>query len=697
MNLKKIVFILAACLLMTAIPEIAETYTCGTQGFSFEYDPAYTVMWEDGVGAMVYTGTPEYIPYAIVSRIGKGSMPNFDVDAYIDRDIKDTQARYGGSLLSAERKTFAIDGLELPGVHYIYELDGIVINGEKAKVELMTFVHETDDSVRCFSAKYNPGEGDKTIAAMEQAIRSFTANEIPVVYETFNCDAEGFSFEADSSYIVQYNEDNSMRIYTESEGFLPYASVWCLAKEDASGYDIDDMLAGCTDDLKMFYGERLRTIDDVTIEIGGDEVKGMGYIYDNDQGYGIERLVFIQNGGDSLRQFEARAPEGMIDEALMAMIHAAESFKLIGESELDNTYSESSNAPDIGTNYGSTPTEPVVGFELRPITWEGINIGKVAVPNRYIYMSEIHNCDETTCMGSPVRINLNVMSEDGTVTMSYYAAETYIDRVSSIYTDAIAPEGTPDIQTAIFQKHYLNAAQYCDERAADMNASFWRNEPITNYEAMVDEHYREYAGAVLPDIMRKEWCEVTAAQRAYTYEMGGREWAMCIAAEVRAMQVSYVSMSSEVQTIWEVPGGVFTLICPLEDYERIYSGAFAAFMQNTSMTDKFVEIQEVISNQIRDASMGIFNMRVGQSMAYATAMDTFMSESVDSYLASSSYDTAARFSDYMFDQNTYTTSDGYEVSISTGYDYVWEGDNGMVFYSQYASDMPYGAVQLSPR
>ena len=77
-------------------------------------------------------------------------------------------------------------------------------------------------------------------------------------------------------------------------------------------------------------------------------------------------------------------------------------------------------------------------------------------------------------------------------------------------------------------------------------------------------------------------------------------------------------------------------------------------------------------------------------------MNALTSASVNSYLQSSSYSNTDRFTDYIFDQNSYTTSDGYEVKISTEYDYVWDGGNGTVYYSDSAFDMPYGAVQLYP-
>ncbi len=339
--------------------------------------------------------------------------------------------------------------------------------------------------------------------------------------------------------------------------------------------------------------------------------------------------------------------------------------------------------------------EETFGFAIKPIVWEGVNIGKTAVPSGYYLLSEMHCCDESTCMGSPLGVGLSVMSETAPVTMSYNSNKTYIDRVSTAYRSLMADEGELDTQTAIFQKHYLNAFQYCDEIAASMNAVFLREEPITFYDEMVERHYSEYTSSPLPSYMKMEWCEVTAAKRVYTYELGGRAWAMCIAAEVRGLQYR-LNNSKEVLTVWDVPGGIFQLICPLEDFERINAGAFSVFMQNTSMTDKFFVLQEELSNQIRDRVINKMNMVTAQSMAYAAAMDSFRSESVNSYLASSSYDTAARFSDYILDQNTYATSSGCDVSISTDYDYVWES-GGSVYYSRSASDVPYGASVLSPK
>ena len=55
-----------------------------------------------------------------------------------------------------------------------------------------------------------------------------------------------------------------------------------------------------------------------------------------------------------------------------------------------------------------------------------------------------------------------------------------------------------------------------------------------------------------------------------------------------------------------------------------------------------------------------------------------------------------RITDYIFDQNDYTLEDGTHVKVSTGYSYVWEGDNGNVYASNSLSDQPGGSRQLYP-
>ncbi len=60
------------------------------------------------------------------------------------------------------------------------------------------------------------------------------------------------------------------------------------------------------------------------------------------------------------------------------------------------------------------------------------------------------------------------------------------------------------------------------------------------------------------------------------------------------------------------------------------------------------------------------------------------------------YTTTDQFSDYIFDQNDYTLSNGDHVKVPDSYDYVYEGDDGNVYVSDSSFDQPGGSTQLYP-
>jgi hypothetical protein len=169
-------------------------------------------------------------------------------------------------------------------------------------------------------------------------------------------------------------------------------------------------------------------------------------------------------------------------------------------------------------------------------------------------------------------------------------------------------------------------------------------------------------------------------------------YALVVMAEVRAYQTN---AAGTVTTFWDVPE-FFYMSCPWEDYDKVHGSDFQIFTANTAVSDTFIRLQEELTNEIQKKIMGSWAAAIAASNAYAQAMNSLMSQSVNNYLYSSNYSASDRFSDYIFDRNEYTTSDGYGVSISTAYDYVWEGSNGTVYYSNSSFDMPYGATQLYP-
>ena len=81
-------------------------------------------------------------------------------------------------------------------------------------------------------------------------------------------------------------------------------------------------------------------------------------------------------------------------------------------------------------------------------------------------------------------------------------------------------------------------------------------------------------------------------------------------------------------------------------------------------------------------------------MAYMETMTNLTFSMVESSLGGS-YSTSDRFSDYIFDQNDYTTLDGSHVKVSTSYDYVYQSGSS-VYFTNDALSIPSGATMLTP-
>ena len=350
-----------------------------------------------------------------------------------------------------------------------------------------------------------------------------------------------------------------------------------------------------------------------------------------------------------------------------------------------------------------SPSGPVLAngvgsFTMQPITWQGAGLGKCAVPAGYTLYSEVHCGDETTCLGAPIRVHAQVVSNSASSTLGYFSSEMYLERIKSGYFPH--RDGQLDSQMYIFMMRYMDASQCCDWLASRLvsGSSFWKNEDSSFFNSKVEAALNEYRNEVEPGLkaqnhIKTNWFDVTAAHKVYTYEYGGVTYALCILAEVRAYQLN---AAGEVMTAWDIPE-YYYMSCPLSDYERIHATDFQAFIANTAISDTFKQLQEDLTKEIQRHIQSTWAAAIAASNAYVRAMNALTSQSVNSYLSSSSYSASDRFSDYIFDRNEYTTSDGYSCSISTSYDYVWEGSNGTVYYSNSAFDMPSGATQLSPR
>ena len=142
-------------------------YECTQQDFSFLYDSAYTVEWNERTGTTIYTKEPGAIPYLQIFRSTK-SHAGFDAKSHFAAVIKQMTEEYGDRLIAkTEYKYYIIAGKELEG--------GVMIKYKAGTdvVEMLIVAELTQDSVVQYVCRYFDGQGDEALKALEKAVASY--------------------------------------------------------------------------------------------------------------------------------------------------------------------------------------------------------------------------------------------------------------------------------------------------------------------------------------------------------------------------------------------------------------------------------------------------------------------------------------------------------------------------------------------
>ena len=331
---------------------------------------------------------------------------------------------------------------------------------------------------------------------------------------------------------------------------------------------------------------------------------------------------------------------------------------------------------------------------------------RCVTPRGYAVTWEAQRCTAAQSYSNPWQLALRADSGDGIV-MDYISGMDFLSAVG---------EETPDGQfnAAYYTPmlHYMNASQYCDFYAQSYLSAMAL--PVTDL-ALVDEDAFPalqgwLRGLAQAELARGRWetqfsaiqvdgTEYTMCGRRYSLQMGGEVWYFAVITGTVGVQytASYEGLKvdkrgglvfgtiSNSWIAWNIPG-IYTLFCPADRWAEA-DAAFSVFLANTSESDQFKAANRRLSEVLWDIVAGTPDLSAGRSRS-----EQVMREEISS---GDDYD-EERFTDYLFDQNDYTLSDGSHVKVSTEYDYVYEGDGGVVYYSSSAFAQPGGSTQLYP-
>ena len=471
-------------------------------------------------------------------------------------------------------------------------------------------------------------------------------------------------------------------VWLGDEGYVP--NLWLYVRKNKLNDPVSYLHETFTDYMKNEYGDRLAGINKFEYyEIAGKKLSGIEYSYRGSDDTIIYQLNLVEALEDADIEYQARYTNSTREMVLNALETAITCF------QADPDYYTAAPAPEA-----KAPAAAAGNFKVTNIKADDMIIGRCVAPEEYTVTSRAFCCTEEQSAGNPWLLAVSAISPEG-VGLTYSSAQNF-------YT---VPGADPSLDGTFHMKfmtpilHYMNAAEYCDYWAKRMNGSVKKIELVkeNNYpelQEQLDKQAEAYKGLnnrlTAGSGLTVSKVKNTMAARIYYMESDtGLPYYFVVATATRGVWYDthldgpIVDIDSS-YILWDSPC-VYTMLCPPAMLDSV-GDVLTTFIENTSVTDQFMVANQRVSTEILSMMTGI-NL---------SGLESYSRKFMQEETAKGDDYSEERFSDYIFDQNDYTLSDGSHVKVPTNYEYVWEGDNGMVYYSDSAFAQPGGSTQLTP-
>ncbi len=297
----------------------------------------------------------------------------------------------------------------------------------------------------------------------------------------------------------------------------------------------------------------------------------------------------------------------------------------------------------------------------------------------------------------PGMTQLSAVSPDGQrsfqliSTMSYYQTDSIFNSLG---------ENETDPTTYRIHRQYRTAEQFVEMMlsgigctgAQKLSSSSIDSQSLSALKSTAEQHAGETGYSLVQSLANLGMSanlvgyESTVVDNRYavTTQSGQTEY-IEVFTLVWAYQTSWVVQNSSItvnEIYWCVP---FTYIFTAESEQALTSmqNEFLTFVSNSSVSPEFYYLVEQYRAYIE-------NLLAQQLTNQIQAATEIQSQLMDGY--SSSSDTNDRvtdmWSDYIYDRDDYTTSDGSTVKVPTYYDHVYETDSGDIYVTNDSLNVP---------
>ena len=511
---------------------------------------------------------------------------------------------------------------------------------------------------------------------------------VPNGMRILSCPEGHFSTLVDFDCETEFREGDGLYIYTYKQGWFPYILVhvgWLDGRIlDGETYIREKLIP----DYQDSYGANgpLVITQHGDFTIGGHSAAAVDVQYHRaSDGMKIYFLTVIDVQEDFTASYRIRYTEESERKDLLADLDT-----IAANMHADADYYTGSYTQAPQNQSGEAAAHC---FTVTSIKQDNMIVGRCTAPADYTITSQAFCCTLAQSAGNPWLLMVAASSETG-ILMSYASGRDYYANANGVTQDEVF---SSEFFTPML--HYMNAADYCDYWASRMNPTaktikLVEENTYPGQQAMLRDAEKSYMDMVNTEAnslgLTMDKAAFTLGMRRYYLETdSGLEYYFCVATATRGAWYTaslpglYINISNS-YILWDSPY-VYTMLCPVRLWEE-ESDVFTTFMENTSVSDQFLLANQRLSAELWSILTGV-NLNSG-----ATYSRDVMREETGK---GEDYDDE-RYTDYIFDQNDYTLSDGSHVKVSTAYDYVYEGDNGVVYYSDSALAQPGGSNQLTP-
>lgn len=330
------------------------------------------------------------------------------------------------------------------------------------------------------------------------------------------------------------------------------------------------------------------------------------------------------------------------------------------------------------------------------LTDSGLNmvVGQMTAPDDWQVSEQV----QWSSYGNyPGMTQLSAVSPDGLRSFQLISTMSYF-QTDSIFSSL--GENETDPTTYRIHRQYRTAEQFVElfisnlgcTSAQKLGSSSIDSQSLGALQSVAEQHAGETGYSLVQSLANLGMSanlvgyESTVVDNRYavTTQSGQTEY-IEVFTLVWAYQTSWVVQNSSItvnEIYWCVP---FMYISTAESEQALAStqNEFLTFVSNSHVSPEFYYL-------VRQYRSYIENQLAQQLTNQIQAATEIQSQLMDGY--SSSSDTNDRvtdmWSDYIYDRDDYTTSDGSTVKVPTYYDHVYETDSGDIYVTNDTLDVP---------